>query len=221
MDRNSQVSIAKALTNRIVSGARMHRAHPVLAILLTALTVSCSSILPGADAQNTLAPAGPPPVDYRKLIRAGIPSTVTDGAQVSELHKAIAPQPFDWVACLKLETKPNVSFIAVFFEGEKVAYFRSSVVIDRCELADYSPLTPPTPPALGKKTQPKHTIGNRRPNAPSPGLVPTPEERATCMPDVEKFCAGVTSVDQAFACLQANRSQISMACNQVLASHSQ
>ncbi len=215
MPRNSQPSIAKALTNRFVTDALMHPALTVfLAILLTALTAACSSILPGADAQITAAPAGPSAADYRKIIRAGIPNTLTDGAQVSELRKAVAPQPYDWVACLKLDTKPTISYFAVFFEGEKVEHFRRSVLIDQCELADYSPLTPPAPPAPAKKTQLKHKKDNTL------VLVPTAEERASCLPDVEKFCAGVSSVDQVFACLQANRSRISIPCSRVVVSHS-
>jgi hypothetical protein len=59
---------------------------------------------------------------------------------------------YDWVVCLKLDTKPNPSFFAVFFEGEKIKHVRRSVQIDQCELADYSPLMPPVPPPA-KKTQ--------------------------------------------------------------------
>jgi hypothetical protein len=202
---------------RFVTDALMHRALTVfLAILLTTLTAACSSILPGTDAQITAAPAEPP-VDYRKIIRTEIPDRLINGAQVSELRKAVGPQPYDWVACLKLDTKPNISFFAVFFEGEKIQHFRRSVIIDQCEFADYSPLPPPAP---AKTTQFKHKKDNTKSNT-TLGLVPTPEEQATCRPDVEKFCAGVTSVDQAFACLQANRSRISIPCNRVVASHSQ
>ena len=219
--RNSQPSIAKALTTRFVTNALMRRALTVfLAILLTALTAACSSIVPGADTQITAAPAEPP-VNYRKIILAKLPNNLTDGAQASELRKAVAPQLFDWVACLKLDTKPNISLFAVFFEGEKIEHFRRSVLIDQCESADYSPLTPPAAlPAPAKKTQLKHKKDNTKLNA-TRGLVPTPEERASCLPDVEKFCPGATSVDQAFACLQANRSRISIPCNRVVASHSQ
>jgi hypothetical protein len=218
---NSKPSIAKALTTQFVTDALIPRALTVfLAILLTALTAACSSTLPGTDAQNTAAPAGPPPVDYRKIILAKLPNNLTDGAQVSELRKTVAPQLYDWVACLKLDTKPNTSFFAVFFEGEKVADFRSFVLIDHCETADYSPLTPPAPPAPLRKTQLKHKKDNTKPNAATLGLVPTAEERAICLPDVEKFCPGVSSVDQAFACLQANRSRISIPCGQAVAAHS-
>jgi hypothetical protein len=136
----------------------MHRTLTnFLAILLAALTAACSSTLPGTDAQIVPLVA---PVDYRKIIRAEVPSTLTNGAQVSELRKAVAPQLYDWVACLK--TTPNVSFYAVFFEGEKVKDFRRSVQIDQCESADYSPLTPPAP---AKKTQLKQKKDNTKSNA--------------------------------------------------------
>ena len=89
----------------------MNRALTVfLAILLAALTAACSGSVPGADAQITAAPAWPP-ANYRKIIRdAKIPDKLTNGAQVSELRKAVAPQSGDWVACLKLDTKPNIAF---------------------------------------------------------------------------------------------------------------
>jgi hypothetical protein len=51
----------------------------------------------------------------------------------------------------------------------------------------------------------------------------TEAERAACAPDVKKFCAKV--LDQGdlviLSCLQANRPNISPACNQVLVSHGQ
>ncbi len=50
----------------------------------------------------------------------------------------------------------------------------------------------------------------------------TPEERAACAPDVHKFCeAALPDTMRVLACLQANRSRISAACNRVLVSHGQ
>jgi len=54
----------------------------------------------------------------------------------------------------------------------------------------------------------------------------SPEERAACHPDVTKFCQPQLEVspDDVLAilgCLQSNRSKISVACQQVLASHGQ
>ncbi len=50
----------------------------------------------------------------------------------------------------------------------------------------------------------------------------TPEERAACAPDVQKFCeAALPDTMRVLACLQANRTRISTACNGVLVSHGQ
>jgi hypothetical protein len=133
-----------------------------LAILPPALIAACSSTVPDN------APAWPP-ADYRKIIRDSDdyrkiirdsktirdskeenPDELTKGVQVSEPRKTIAPQLYDWVVCLKADTKPTTSFFAVFFEGETIRLVRRSVQIDQCEIADYSPLTPPVPPPVRK-----------------------------------------------------------------------
>ena len=118
-----------------------------LAFLPAALIAACASTLPDN------APAWPP-ADYRKIIRDSeeIPNELKKEAQVSEPRKTVAPQLYDWVVCLKSDTKPTPSFFAVFFEGEKIKLVRRSVQIDQCEMADYSPLTPPVPPPA-KKTK--------------------------------------------------------------------
>ena len=129
---------------------------PFLAFLPAALIAGCSSTL----LDN--APAGPPAdyrkiindsADYRKIINDSkevIPDELTKGAQVSEPRKTIAPQLYDWVVCLKSDTKPTPSFFAVFFEGEKIQLVRQAVQFDQCEMADYSPLTPPVPSTVQK-----------------------------------------------------------------------
>ena len=118
---------------------------PFLAFLPAALIAGCSSTL----LDN--APAWPP-ADYRKIINDSkeIPDEVTKVAQVSEPRKTVAPQLYDWVVCLKSDTKPTPSFFAVFFEGEKIQLVRRAVQIDQCEMADYSPLAPPVPPTAQK-----------------------------------------------------------------------
>jgi hypothetical protein len=119
---------------------------PFLAFLPAALIAGCSSRL----LDN--APAWPP-ADYRKIINGSkevIPDELTKGAQVSEPRKTVAPQLYDWVVCLKSDTKPTPSFFAVFFEGEKIQLVRRAVQIDQCEMADYSPLAPPVPPTAQK-----------------------------------------------------------------------
>jgi len=50
----------------------------------------------------------------------------------------------------------------------------------------------------------------------------TPEERAACAPDVQKYCeAAIPDTMRVLGCLQANRTRISAACNRVLVSHGQ
>ena len=50
----------------------------------------------------------------------------------------------------------------------------------------------------------------------------TPEERAACAPDVQKYCeTALPDTMRVLACLQANRTKISNACNRVLVSHGQ
>ena len=116
-----------------------------LAFLPAALIAACASTLPDN------APAWPP-ADYRKIIRnfEEIPNELKKEAQVSEPRRTVAPQLYNWVVCLKSDTKPTPIFFAVFFEGEKIQLVRRSVQIDQCEMADYSPLTPPVPPTCEK-----------------------------------------------------------------------
>jgi hypothetical protein len=127
--------ITPAATARIKSPTMNRALTAFLAFLPAALIADCSSVLPDN------APAWPP-AEYRKIIRDAkkeeIPDELTKGAQVSEPRKTVAPQLYDWVVCLSLDTKPNTSFFAVFFEGEKIKHVRRSVQIDQCELADYS-----------------------------------------------------------------------------------
>ena len=57
---------------------------------------------------------------------------------------------------------------------------------------------------------------------PSPNFQGTPEEQAACRPDVQKYCeTALPDTMRVLACLQANRSKISNACNRVLVSHGQ
>ena len=127
----------------------------LLATLSAALIAGCSSTLPDN-------PPAWPPADYRKIIRDSkedIPDELSKGAQVSEPRKTIAPQIYDWVVCLKSDTKPAPSFFAVFFDGEQIKLVRRSVQIDQCEIASYSPLTSPVPPPAQKTQIKRKTSG--------------------------------------------------------------
>jgi hypothetical protein len=60
---------------------------------------------------------------------------------------------------------------------------------------------------------------------PLPPVIDTqgsPEERAACYPDVQRFCRGETGdTFRVLTCLQNNRPRISSACRGVLQSHGQ
>ena len=50
----------------------------------------------------------------------------------------------------------------------------------------------------------------------------TPEERAACAPDVNRFCEyALPDVFRVLQCLQGNRPRISRACREVLERHGQ
>jgi len=75
-------------------------------------------------------------------------------------------------------------------------------------VAQLPPLLPPPPLPL--------------PLPPLPMPEGTPEERAACAPDVQKYCeAAIPDTMRVLGCLQANRTRISAACNRVLVSHGQ
>jgi hypothetical protein len=50
----------------------------------------------------------------------------------------------------------------------------------------------------------------------------TPEDRAACHPDVQRYCkAAIPDTFRVLNCLQANRKQISNSCQQVLIKYGQ
>jgi hypothetical protein len=50
----------------------------------------------------------------------------------------------------------------------------------------------------------------------------TPEERAACQPDVQRFCEyALPDTMRVLQCLQGNRARISRACREVLERHGQ
>ncbi len=50
----------------------------------------------------------------------------------------------------------------------------------------------------------------------------TPEERAACQPDVQRFCEhALPDTFRVLQCLQGNRARISRACREVLERHGQ
>lgn len=72
-------------------------------------------------------------------------------------------------------------------------------------------------------------LAQNRPQQPAPFPSPfpnlfdgTPQEQAACRPDSNKFCRDAEPDSlRVLACLQRNRSKISVACRRVLESHGQ
>ena len=61
--------------------------------------------------------------------------------QISPLRRSVAPQPGDWMTCMRvLEMGKPDKLIAIFIWDRTVIDYRASVVIDRCEAEPYAPL---------------------------------------------------------------------------------
>jgi len=113
----------------------------ITAVLVMTLT-GCSVELPLRVQQSA-------PPDYRQLaadsISASFPIT---GAFFSDIKAAIAPQPADWFACVKLS---DGKYFSVFYADGKVSEFRRAVGVDQCEEAQgYAPMPAPKPPNTKK-----------------------------------------------------------------------
>ncbi len=110
------------------------------------------------DLPATMAPQ-PAPANYRQMtaayFAAALPKQPLAGAAVSAIQPAVAPQPAEWIACVKLA---GGEYYAVFYSGGAVVDARRALNIDRCAAADgYAPFPPPEKPkpvikpAKGKK----------------------------------------------------------------------
>ncbi len=91
----------------------------------------------------------------------------------------------------------------------RVSTFTIVVALTATSLAQAQTLPPQPPPVKGM------SMGDAN-----------PQERAACHPDVTKYCQTQLEVNPQdvlgiLGCLQANRTKISSACQQVLASHGQ
>jgi hypothetical protein len=62
--------------------------------------------------------------------------------EISELRRAIAIAPGDWLVCLRSNAPPFRRY-AIFFKGNQMADFRLAVLYDDCEREIYVPLGPP------------------------------------------------------------------------------
>ncbi len=106
-----------------------------------------------ASEQSVTAPQ-PAPANYAQLtatyFASTFPTKPLTGAAISPIQPAIAPQPAEWVACVKLAGGETY---AMFFTNGAIMHTRSALSIDRCTTAEgYAPFPAPAPPA--KPAQP-------------------------------------------------------------------
>jgi hypothetical protein len=110
------------------------------------------------DLPATTAPQ-PAPANYARLtadyFAATLPKQPLAGATISAIQPAVAPQPAEWAACVKLASG---EYYAAFYGEGKVVDARSALTIDRCGAAEGYAAFPapekPKPavkPANGKK----------------------------------------------------------------------
>jgi hypothetical protein len=101
----------------------------------------------------------PAPVNYAKLtadyFAVTVPKQTLAGAAISAIRPAVAPQPAEWIACVRLASG---EYYAAFYAEGNVVDARSALTIDRCGVAEgYAPFPlpekpkPAAKPAKGKK----------------------------------------------------------------------
>jgi hypothetical protein len=129
-------------------------AHVALALglgLAGGALAGCAGDLPATTA--------PQPANYARLtadyFAATLPKQPLAGATISAIQPAVAPQPAEWVACVKLASG---EYYAAFYGEGKVVDARSALTIDRCGAVEGYAAFPapekPKPavkPANGKK----------------------------------------------------------------------
>jgi hypothetical protein len=133
-------------------------------LLIAALTLGACSASPVSE---PLAPAGDhkiwPGPDYKQLVAdSGWVATVRNNPshplmEISDLKRTEGPQPGDWMTCLRTAEGARLIYYGIFFKGFDISDYRLSVIIDRCEQEQYSPLPTPTPP-LKKEIAPNPAL---------------------------------------------------------------
>ena len=124
-----------------------------MALALALGVAGCAGELPAITAPQ------PAPANYARLtaayFAATLPKQPLAGATISAIQPAVAPQPAEWVACVKLASG---EYYAAFYGEGKVVDARSALTIDRCGAAEgYAAFPPPekpkpaVKPANGKK----------------------------------------------------------------------
>ena len=126
--------------------------HKSLMAIVALVLGGCSAVLDLPVQQSDASDA--PESYYRQLVVAsGVPTTLTKAqpsaaVQISALRRSVAPQPGDWMACLRTAVEGRVKYLAVFFRNRAVIDSRSDVEIDGCETERYTQL--PTPAAANQ-----------------------------------------------------------------------
>jgi hypothetical protein len=97
----------------------------------------------------------PAPANYAQMTKTYFTNTLTKlsiaSASISTIQPAVAPQPAEWFACVKLASG---EYYAVFYAGGAVVDARSALSIDRCGVAEgYAPFPAPAPPAKPSKAK--------------------------------------------------------------------
>jgi len=77
--------------------------------------------------------------------------------EVSDLKRTEGAQRGDWMTCLRIGEDGKLIYYGAFFDGKNnIVEVRRSVMLDRCEQDQYSPLPNPTP-SLKKEIGPNPT----------------------------------------------------------------
>jgi hypothetical protein len=102
-----------------------------------------------AGAQYSVPPPGPTPLpaNYRQMAAFALNDTLRDKiaagfAEGSQPRASAAPQPGEWVMCVRSAADGPPLYFVLFFSDGKVETVRRAVAIDRCQTASYSPLPP-------------------------------------------------------------------------------
>ena len=93
-----------------------------------------------------------PGSDYRQLVADNAfivtlrKKTSYSMFEISDLRRSAGSEPGDWMTCLRTGVNGKLRYFGVFFKDFEVIDYRLSVVINRCEQEQYSPLPNATPP---------------------------------------------------------------------------
>jgi hypothetical protein len=142
-------------------------AHAALALglgLAGGALAGCAGDLPATTAPQ------PAPANYARLtaeyFAATLPKRPLAGATISAIQPAVAPQPAEWVACVKLASG---EYYAAFYGEGKVVDTRSALTIDRCGAAEgYAAF--PAPESQSPRSSLRRAKRPPRADTPSPQL---------------------------------------------------